>query len=153
MSSSNPYNVDLSQTENLDYPSRIDIIENLDASISKAYNVNFNYDFLEKKVYFEEDDMAYFEGDITFKIYYQIEKINMPYDVNEITYDLNDLFIPEEIQRKIPLFIKGELFEEDESSLSQMAKQEYISFVATNPRRKFSKKQSKVRVKYPRGTN
>ena len=68
--------IDLSQTENLDYPSRIDIIENLDAYISKAYNVNFNYDFLEKKVYFEEDDMAYFEGDITFKIYYQIEKIN-----------------------------------------------------------------------------
>lgn len=145
--------ISLSSEEDLDFPSRIDIIPNLTSYIRGQDNVAFDYDFIDKKITFIENDMSYYEGDISFRIYYKLKKANLPIGVNEMTYDLNVLYIPEEIQRKIPYYIKGELFEEDESNLAQASKQEYLSFLISNQRNKFVKKQPKVKNKYPRGTN
>ena len=61
-----------------------------------------------------------------------------------MTYDLNDIFIPEEVQRMIPYFVKGELYEEDEPAMAQTAYAMYINFLR-GLKRPFNKVQTKVR--------
>ena len=143
--------ISVDKLENLCMPSRLDVIPNIEEGIGSTPNVNFYYDNLAKQIIFTEYDMAYYEGNITFTCYYKLDKLNLPQDVDELEYDLNVLHIPEEVQRKIPFHVKGELYEEDEYTLAAIAKQEYIQFLMANKRRTFSRKNSRVKVKYPRG--
>lgn len=82
------------------------------------------------------------------RIWYKQKRYSIPEMVEELTFDILDAQIPEEIQRKIPFYIKGELYEEDEADVAQSAKNEYISFVITFKRNKPVQKQTKVRSRF-----
>jgi hypothetical protein len=58
--------------------------------------------------------------------------------------DLSTFNIPLDVQRMIPYFVKGELYEEDELAVAQQAKQEFIRFV-TNLSRPFNVVQTKAK--------
>jgi hypothetical protein len=83
-------------------------------------------------------------------VYYKIAKVNLVGNENEMTYDLNLLGIPEEIQRQIPLFVKGEIYQEDEPNMAQQAKQEFTQFLVLNQRKTFTKVQTKVKKTFKR---
>ena len=87
---------------------------------------------------------------VSFRIYYKAKKQNLVGSENEMTYDLNLLNIPEEVQRQIPLYVKGELYQEDEPNMAQQAKQEFIQFLLLNQRKQFLKGASKVRRAFKR---
>lgn len=82
------------------------------------------------------------------RVWYKEPRLNLPEYVAELTFDLTELGLPEEIQRKIPFYIKGEIYEEDEAEVAQAAKNEYISFVITFKRNKPVQKQTKVRSRF-----
>ena len=70
--------------------------------------------------------------------------MNLPPLVDELTYDLNELRIPESAQRMIPYFIKGELYEEDEPNIAAASKRQYVDFLMTMER-PFIRVQTKVK--------
>jgi hypothetical protein len=47
----------------------------------------------------------------------------------DITFDFDDFDIPIEIQLQLPLFIKGEAYEEDEPQMALYAKNEFLNFL------------------------
>jgi hypothetical protein len=136
------------------YPVRIDIVQDAENGIVGINNVSFNFDFVTKDVLFTDNDfVTYYESVIdhlTFRIYYKKALDNSPDASNELTYDLNLLGIPEDVQRQIPLYVKGELYEEDESSLSSSSKAQFFQFLITQQREHGMKIQTKVRIKYKR---
>jgi hypothetical protein len=143
----------LSAVSNIGYPTRIDVIENLENNIQPLSNISFDYDQLAKAVHFFDNNYAYYEDKIDFRVYYKIAKVNLPDGVNELTYELNDLGIPVEVQRQIPLYIKGEIFQEDEAGMAQQARNEYMQFLIQNQRKNFSKVQTKVKKVFKRRFN
>jgi hypothetical protein len=145
--------LDLSLITNIGYPTRIDVIENLEKNIQPLSNISFDYDQLAKEVHFFDNNYAYYEGNIEFRVYYKIAKVNLPDSVNELTYDLNILGIPVEVQRQIPLYVKSEIYQEDEAGMAQQAKNEYMQFLVQNQRKNFSKVQTKVKKLFKRRFN
>lgn len=101
-------------------------------------NIPFFWDEFNREIILEKNII----GDVTYRVWYKTAKKNLPYDVSEMEYDLNELRIDEEVQRMIPYFIKGELYEEDEPNVAMAAKNEYIYFV-----RGLRKAQAKVQTK------
>lgn len=115
--------------------------------------------FLQKEIlnapfYYDENNNLCLEHLLRFperyiaRIWYKKERLFLPEYIDELVYDLNDLELPEEIQRKIPFYIKGELYEEDEPSVAQQAKSEYITFVITFKRHSSPHKQTRVRSNF-----
>lgn len=92
------------------------------------------------------------KDEIEFTLSYYIENANLPEDnlINELDYNLDSLNIPSDIQRKIPLYIKGEIYEEDEYALAQSSKNEYIQYLLMH-KRKYGGVQTKVRSIHRRG--
>jgi len=139
---------------NFGIPSRIDIIADSSAGIYAVENVSFNFDVITKEIFFTDADYAYSYSsviaDLKFLVFYKLAPQNLPANPDQMTYDLSVLNIPEDIQRQIPLYVKGELYEEDENILAGAAKAEYIKYLVLNQRRTYSKKQTKVKNKYPR---
>jgi hypothetical protein len=140
------------------YPTRVDLLEDKLNYIYARENVDFYYDELADKILFLNEDYASIYDDeiklaMRFRVYYKIDIKNLPEVVsNEITFELNsETNVPEDVQRMIPYFIKAELYEEDEPSLAQQAKQEYMSYVIQRQRKQFSKVQTKVKNKFPKG--
>lgn len=116
-------------------PLRIDVYFYSDISdtttlIDVNRQVDFSYDRITKTIFFLDDDYAQFDGNTKFVIWYKMPKLNLPSSPDDLTYDLNVLYIPEEIQRMIPYYVKGELYEEDEPDLAQIARKQYLQFVA-----------------------
>lgn len=146
--------IDLSTNAQLGFPSRIDVyiyqtVDGINELIQIIDLIDFSYDDIAKKVYFFEKDWAAYYTDyddvvLAFKIWYKTKKLNIEDNVNEISYDLNTLYIPEEVQRMLPYFVKGELYEEDEPNLAQNAKNEYIRFLM-GLRKPFNHVQTHVR--------
>ena len=133
----------------LGYPERVDV------KIYDSYNdvktlrltktqVDYVYDSITKRIYFEYEDYSVYGENVTFVVWYKRVKSNIPESVDQMTYDLNDIFIPEEVQRMIPYFVKGELYEEDEPAMAQTAYAMYINFLR-GLKRPFNKVQTKVR--------
>lgn len=148
------------------FPSRIDVVENLDYNITELINIAFDFEeaqvtqngnvFTYPKVikFLNYDFTPYKSANgvnvVSFRIYYKAKKQNLAGSENEMTYDLNLLNIPEEVQRQIPLYVKGELYQEDEPNMAQQAKQEFIQFLLLNQRKQFVKGASKVRRAFKR---
>jgi hypothetical protein len=132
------------------FPSRVDVMANITENIGETTNISYDYDPKTKKIIFTNYDFIYFTNKISFRVYYKIAKTNLIGNENEISYDLNSLGIPEEVQRQIPLFVKGEIYQEDEPNMAQLAKQEFTQFLVLNQRKTFSKVQTKVSKKFKR---
>lgn len=139
---------------NFGFPTRIDvkITDIYDPAnpivLSEANQIDYIYDAQAKRVYFSQSFSHYLnEYDnyaIEFVVWYKVNKANIPLDANEMTYDLDALFIPAEIQRALPFYVKSELYEEDEFSISQLARQQYVALVSSI-RKPFNKVQTKVK--------
>ena len=140
--------IDLSEQTILGYPTRIDVfIYNDDGDLlSEKHNQDYTYDRIAEKIYFIMENYTAYEANILFRVWYKVKKLNVSLggEDTELTYDLNSIYIPEEVQRKIPLFVKGELYEEDEAGIAQSAMNQYISFLYTL-RKPFSHVQKKTR--------
>lgn len=144
---------DILETNDIEHfgiPLRIDmktfLVNNDDVRLMREdRNLDFYFDEITKDVVLN-DSYEYDENvKRVFELWFQMDEANLPYDIDELTYDLNDLHIPENVQRRIPLFIKGELYEEDEANLAMSSKQEYIQFVLSL-RKKYGKVQKRVKT-------
>lgn len=144
--------IDCSEISNFGSPSRIDINANYSESVLPKENINFHFDNLTKQIYLFDYDYAYYEDDITFKIYYRMNQVNLPNVVDEMTFDLDTLNIPGNVQRQLPLYIKSELYEQDEPNIAKNARNEFIQFLIGNQRKNFSKKVTKVKKVFPWGS-
>jgi hypothetical protein len=63
---------------------------------------------------------------------------------NQDSVNLDSLKIPLDVQNMLPIYIKGELYEEDDFVVAQTAKQEFARFLQT-VRQPFNKVQTKVK--------
>lgn len=138
--------IDLSQETKLDYPTRVDV-RLVDSHGNIAYlknSVDYVYDRIEREIYFIHNDYVSYGDEIEFRVWYKIKRENIPINADELTFDLDTLYIDEEAQRLLPYFVKGELYEEDESGLAAQAKSYYIQSIS-NLKRKFSLEQTSVR--------
>jgi hypothetical protein len=142
--------ITMTSVSDFKFPTRIDVIANISENIGETTNISFDYDEFNNKIVFIQYDFTPFTDKITFRIYYKIEQQNLPASTNEIDYDLNSLGIPEEVQRQIPLYVKGELYQEDEPNMAQLAKQEFVQFLVLNQRKHFTKNPTKVKKAFKR---
>jgi hypothetical protein len=137
-------------------PSRIDLHFMYMGKEKVIENIAYYYDHVAKQVMVDINvaggRLKYTKDTFNFSIYYVMKKENLPKDedIDELVYDLNDIHIPEDIQRMIPKYIKSEVYEEDEYALAQVAKNEYIQFLMAHAR-KFSNVQTKVKSIFRRG--
>lgn len=144
--------IDMSGVADFGYPTRVDVVENLDNNIFARESIAFNYDRIDKKIYFTRNDYTSVGEYITFTIYFKMTKKNLPPSVSEMTYDLDLLYIPEEVQRMIPYFVKSELYEEDEASTAAQSLNKYINFLVLNQRKNYSKVSNKVKSNFNWGS-
>jgi hypothetical protein len=154
-SSNNVYanTINIAGVTNMDYPTRVDVflyqtIDDVTTLVNSKNQVNYVYDKINRKIYFQDEDYAkyYNEYDLynfTFRIWYKIKKENIGVG-NQDTIELNTLRIPLDVQNMLPIYIKGELYEEDDFVVAQTAKQEFARFLQT-VRQPFNKVQTKVR--------
>lgn len=139
---------------NFGYPTRIDVVRNAEEGIKGAIQISYDFDNITKELSFPDYDFSYYADAIQFRVYFKIAKMNLPYvGLDEMTFDLNTLFIEEDIQRIIPKFVKGELYEEDEYGVAEASQSEFIQYLQINQRQQFRKSRNKVRVKVSRANN
>lgn len=145
--------LDLSEVEDFGSVSRIDIKENLNLGISGRKNLVYFFNQVEKEVeVFLGVPSRIRKEEIEFVLNYFLEEVNLPSDdlLDELKFNLDTLNIPSDIQRKIPLYIKGEIYEEDEYALAQASKNEYMQYLLMH-KRKYGGVQTKVRSIHRRG--
>lgn len=145
--------IDFSDTADFGTPDRVDVkIYSKDNDGGKnnlmlhKTQIDFIYNQLENSIELEEDfnNSIYDNYIIEFRVYYKLKKQNLDLAVDEITFDLDDINIPSVVQRNIPFYVKGELYEEDEPQLALNAKNSYISLLMSLPK-PFSRVQTKVK--------
>lgn len=146
--------IDLTTQMGIDmqFPTRVDVflyqtVDNVTELVHSKNQVSYVYDQINKKIYFQDVDYAkyYNEYDIyslVFRIWYKVVRKNIA--GNNDNENLDSLAIPGEIQRMLPLYVKGELFEEDEPSMAAAAKQEFTRFLNAF-KKPFNKVQPKVK--------
>ena len=144
--------LDCSELEDFGFPTRVDIVGDKENLIWQRNNIEFMYDRISKRIFFTGHEFERKQEELKFRIYYRMKKFNIPHDVDEMEFDLESLYIPEEVQRQIPKFVKFELFEEDEPQLALAARSEFIEFLLLNQRKNFGKTRSKVRRRFPWGS-
>jgi len=110
--------------------------------------ISYVYDAINKKIYFQDVDYAKYYNEyniytFTFRIWYKVKKLNIGIG-NQDAVELNDLRIPLDVQNMLPIYIKGELYEEDDFVVAQTSKQEFARFLQT-VRQPFNKVQTKVK--------
>ena len=139
------------------FPTRVDILDNVHRVLGQK-DISFYFDEESEKINFFTYDFANMYNDETrfefrFRVFYKeaIKNIDLTIPPTNVTYDLSvETNVPEDVQRMIPYFVKGEIYEEDEFDVARTAKQEYLNYVAQRPRKRFSKVQTKVNQKYHR---
>jgi hypothetical protein len=141
---------------NFGFPTRIDveIIDTTDPTnhltVILKNQIDFIYNQIDKIIFFEEDYARYYNDYdyyiVYFKVWYKVGKANIPADttINAITYELDTLNIPAEVQRLLPFYVKSELYEEDEFNVAQYARQQFFQGVSAL-RKPFNKVQTKVK--------
>jgi hypothetical protein len=144
--------VDLVNQSTMQYPTRVDIflyqtIDNVTDLVHSKNQVNYVYDSINKKIYFQDVDYAkyYNEYDIysiVVRVWFKVVKLNI--DGSNDNQELDSLRIPGDVQRMLPFYVKGELYEEDDFVVAQTSKQEFTRFLSTI-RQPFNKVQTKVK--------
>lgn len=101
------------------------------------YNSNFDFDgeeivFMDLTRYVTATE----KENTTIEVFYEKEPKFLITETGEaakidqdITFDFDDWGIPNEIQLQLPLFIKGEAYEEDEPQMALYAKNEFLNFL------------------------
>lgn len=145
--------LDLTEIDDFGSVSRIDINKNNNLRIKGQKDISYFFNQVDKEVEILihiPDTIRKDEIELTLSYY--IEDANLPDDdlINELEFNLDSLNIPSDIQRKIPLYIKGEIYEEDEYALAQSSKNEYIQYLLMH-KRKYGGVQTKVRSIHRRG--
>jgi hypothetical protein len=121
--------LDLSDVADIDCPSRIDLRFN-DTSYYyfQKNDIEFIYD-RETQTVSLTDDYINFEDEAQFVVWYNASRENIPDGVDPLTYNLDSLNIPNNVQRMLPYFVKSELYEEDEPNVAQLARSQFIQFI------------------------
>lgn len=145
--------LDLTEIDDFGSVSRIDINKNNNLRIKGQKDIPYFFNQVDKEIEILihiPDTIRKDEIELTLSYY--IEDSNLPDDnlINELEFNLDSLNIPSDIQRKIPLYIKGEIYEEDEYALAQSSKNEYIQYLLMH-KRKYGGVQTKVRSIHRRG--
>lgn len=145
--------LDLTEIDDFGSVSRIDINKNNNLRIKEQKDIPYFFNQVDKEIEILmhiPDTIR--KDEIEFTLSYYIEDSNLPDDnlINELEFNLDSLNIPSDIQRKIPLYIKGEIYEEDEYALAQSSKNEYIQYLFMH-KRKYGSVQTKVRSIHRRG--
>ena len=145
--------LDLTEIDDFGSVSRIDINKNNNLRIKGQKDVPYFFNQVDKEVEILihiPDTVRKDEIELTLSYY--IKDANLPDDnlIDELEFNLDSLNIPSDIQRKIPLYIKGEIYEEDEYALAQASKNEYIEYLLMH-KRKYGGVQTKVRSIHRRG--
>lgn len=133
-----------------EYPKRIDVLVyetvNEETVLRKEIrDVSFTFDELTNLVYFFDVDYLkeYEEYDVKYRVMYLRSGLVIG-TANELTYDLNEQNIPQDIQFMIPYFVKGELYEEEDPQIALQARQLYMQFLM-GVRKPFGNVQTKVK--------
>lgn len=148
----NTYLLDIDDIEDFGYPTRVDLVRK--SRVIGQEKLDYHYDSLAKEIEVVFDNIEHLtdleKQDLDFLLYYEMKRYNLPDNFDKIEYDLDDIFIPQDIQRQIPKYIKGELYEEDEPSMAMISKNEYLGYLV-NRQKDFSVAQNKVKSKFRRG--
>lgn len=148
----NTYLLDIDDIEDFGYPTRVDLVRK--SRVIGQEKLDYHYDSLGKEIEVVFDNIEHLtdleKQDLDFLLYYEMKRYNLPDNFDKIEYDLDDIFIPQDIQRQIPKYIKGELYEEDEPSMAMISKNEYLGYLV-NRQKDFSVAQNKVKSKFRRG--
>jgi hypothetical protein len=146
--------IDITSQTTIQYPTRVDVflyetINNVTTLVRQDNQINFTYDALNRKIYFLDINYAkyYNEYDIyniVFKVWYKVRKLNLIQGTHTDETNLDTLNVPQDVQRMLPYYVKGELYEEDEAAIAQQSKQEYIRFI-NGISRPFNVVQTKVK--------
>ena len=142
--------IDCSTNAAFGYPTRVDVkAYDEDGVLRREFNqTDFSFDPITKQIFFYENNYATFSVangvTVLFSVWYRRKKLNIPVDPNELTYDLDLLYIPEEVQRHLAYFVKSELFEEDEPKQAEKARSYFFSFLY-GLKKPFSNVQTKVK--------
>ena len=148
----NTYLLDIDDIEDFGYPTRVDLVRK--SRVIGQEKLDYHYDSLAKEIEVVFDNIEHLtdleKQDLDFLLYYEMKRYNLPDNFNKLEYDLDDIFIPQDIQRQIPKYIKGELYEEDEPSMAMISKNEYLGYLV-NRQKDFSVAQNKVKSKFRRG--
>lgn len=148
----NTYLLDIDDIEDFGYPTRVDLVRK--SRVIGQEKLDYHYDSLVKEIEVVFDNIEHLtdleKQDLDFLLYYEMKRYNLPDNFDKIEYDLDDIFIPQDIQRQIPKYIKGELYEEDEPSMAMISKNEYLGYLV-NRQKDFSVVQNKVKSKFRRG--
>ena len=148
----NTYLLDIDDIEDFGYPTRVDLVRK--SRVIGQEKLDYHYDSLVKEIEVVFDNIEHLtdleKQDLDFLLYYEMKRYNLPDNFDKIEYDLDDIFIPQDIQRQIPKYIKGELYEEDEPSIAMISKNEYLGYLV-NRQKDFSVAQNKVKSKFRRG--
>jgi len=148
----NTYLLDIDDIEDFGYPTRVDLVRK--SRVIGQEKLDYHYDSLVKEIEVVFDNIEHLtdleKQDLDFLLYYEMKRYNLPDNFDKIEYDLDDIFIPQDIQRQIPKYIKGELYEEDEPSMAMISKNEYLGYLI-NRQKDFSVAQNKVKSKFRRG--
>lgn len=148
--------LDLSNLSDFGIPKRIDVLRSNRYHIDGQENLEYFFDDTSKRVYVDfkifDKQQEHILDKIDFILHYEMDNKNLPDDsaIDELTFNLDSIGIPSEIQRALPLYIKGELYEEDEYAIARSSKNEYIQFLMTH-RKKFGNVQNKVNSIMKRG--
>lgn len=148
----NTYLLDIDDIGDFGYPTRVDLVRK--SRVIGQEKLDYHYDSLVKEIEVVFDNIEHLtdleKQDLDFLLYYEMKRYNLPDNFDKIEYDLDDIFIPQDIQRQIPKYIKGELYEEDEPSMAMISKNEYLGYLV-NRQKDFSVAQNKVKSKFRRG--
>lgn len=148
----NTYLLDIDDIEDFGYPTRVDLVRK--SRVIGQEKLNYHYDSLAKEIEVVFDNIEHLtdleKQDLDFLLYYEMKRYNLPEVYDKLEYDLDDIFIPQDVQRMIPKYIKGELYEEDEPSMAMISKNEYLGYLV-NRQKDFSVVQNKVKSTFRRG--
>jgi len=133
----------VSHLTDLEIPKRIDLKGDYDKRIFEIQNISFYYSPLDGTIKIPDLTVEHLHFNPVFILYYQKKRQYLIGSENEITFDVSTLGIPPDVQRNIPYFMKAELFEEDEVSISMLARNFYTSFLIGRAKN-FSNVQTKV---------
>lgn len=127
--------IDISSLENFGEPSKIDFVLYSEAIINKVENLSFYFNEMDNKLEIVNVDVlkGYLESypESYFVLSYDLEKKNLDFGetYDDVTYDLDSIYIPKAIQRAIPFYIKEELYEEDEYLLANNSGSKYMASI------------------------
>lgn len=125
--------IDITDIDYFQEPSRIDVLffNSNDELIRTDEQADFVFHKWNNEIAFVTNQYKHLKDKVKFRVYYKLQRLNIPFNADKHDYDLDDIFIPIEVQQYIPYFVKAELFEEDEPQAANIARQLYVQFLMT----------------------